>query len=523
LGWGSSWTLASLLITLGIPAAGVFLDAIASPSPLSHSRLDVSVPFETWFRTAAWAAAIALSATLLGLPLAFAARPLGSRWAIALLLPLFFPMYLAYAGWGMVRAPASSTGAWLAARTAEGRPWLPSTVDAALALLGLSVWAAPLAAMLLLPALRRLDDDLLESLRLDARKPRRLLESLRLISPGILLSLLGVAAVMLGSALPLHLAKIDTAAVSLWARLDLLPHSEHWRVWAAAWPLALAAIAAAWLAVRAAHAAATDAGLLQPRLRSSGVQLPALLVLALGILVPAALYARVLADPAALLVFWRVHGSALAWSLAIAASVALLAAGQVIALAHWLSTNSTLARAAAALFVAGGLVPGVLFGAAVSRAWATLPALDDLAQGPTVVLAMHLARVGPVIALAAIWLACSEPAPLRDARRIDDAESVTGWAMGRLTGHLGIVALAALAAAAMSLHDIESSVMVQPAGVPSLPRKILNDLHFFRSQEIAAAVLTLLAVSASLLFLCFRSTPPARDAASRPETSTIKE
>ncbi len=520
--WAATWSITLLAITLGVPTLGILLDAARAPD--THTAtIDLAVPLHVWARTAGWAVSIGLLATLVGLPLAWAARPLGSRWAAPLLLPLFFPMYLAYAGWGMLRAPATSTGAWLASLTADGRPWLPATIDAALALLGLSLWAAPLAALLILPALRRIDDELLESLRLESTRLRRSWESLRLCAPALAAASLGVAALMLGSVIPLHLAKIDTASVSLWARLDLLPFNQHWRIWAAGWPLAIAAFAAGIFAVRAATLAASDASILQPHLRSTGVRILSSLIILVAVGVPALLYARVLTDPAALSIFFRVHGGALAWSLAIAATIALLAACQILALAHWLSSHSRTARAAACLLVAGGLVPGVMLGSAVSRAWASLPFLDDLAQGPAIVLAMHLARVGPVVALAAVWIACSEPTPLRDARRLDNAESLSGWFFGRLLGNLGPLALASLAAAALSLHDIESSVMVQPPGVPSLPRKILNDLHFFRTQEIAAALLSLLAISTALLSLAFYWLARSQRAASRPEISTMRE
>ena len=51
---------------------------------------------------------------------------------------------------------------------------------------------------------------------------------------------------MIGSAVPLHLAQIDTYAIRIWLGLNETRREEHWKVWLAAWPLVAAAIAAGW-------------------------------------------------------------------------------------------------------------------------------------------------------------------------------------------------------------------------------------------------------------------------------------
>ncbi len=68
-----------------------------------------------------------------------------------------------------------------------------------------------------------------------------------LVRPSMLRSILVIGLVMLGSAVPLHVARVETYAIWVWMTLDEHP-GEPWRAWVVAWPLVAVATAAGWVA-----------------------------------------------------------------------------------------------------------------------------------------------------------------------------------------------------------------------------------------------------------------------------------
>ena len=143
-------------------------------------------------------------------------------------------------------------------------------------------------------------------------------------------------------------------------------------------------------------------------------------------------------------------------------------------------------------WAAAGLLPGVMAGSAVARGINLVAAVvpEGLDPSDTVlpIAAAHLARLGFLAVWLGVWLAGSEASEARDARRLDGAEHFPAWVPGTLVGRVGALGGLFAAAFALSLHEIEASVLTLWPGGSLLGRQLLNDLHFFRTEELAAGV-----------------------------------
>jgi hypothetical protein len=409
-----------------------------------------------------------------------------------------FPSFLAYSGWGILRAPLTVTGDFIGSLRDSGWEWLPGFIDRTLAIGGLSLWAAPLAAIAMLPGVRALSDHTLDASRLECAGFPRVVFLLRALIGPILFAVLVVAAIMLGSAVPLHLARVQTASILLWAQLDLTPPAQHWRVWIAAWPIVLAAA----LLARATSVLGTSADTAptttpNPRRTPWWVAVAALSVVGIGTLVPMALYATNLRSPSALFRYWRDHAPAVTTSILLAVCSAGLAVG--LTLAAWYAASNgqggrqaALVRRLAAVWTFAGLLPGVMVGSAVARGFARLDALGfQLGDSFLPILVAHAARFGFLPLWVGIWMAASEPRETRDQRLIDGADTVPAWFRASVLGSPGTLAGVAAAVFVLSLHEIEAAVLTLWPGGSLLTRVILSDLHFFRTQELAAGVVVM--------------------------------
>lgn len=440
-------------------------------------------------RTLAWASAIGGIATAWAWPLAWAIRP-GRWWLLGLVLAaLLMPPYLAYAGWGMARAPGTMLGDWLARQGQGPRPWLPTAFGRALAVLGLSLWAAPLATLALLPRVLNIDQAVLDASRIDPMSPvRRALLVARMSGAGLLAAWGLVALVMLGSAIPLHVAQVETWAVVVWRAMDEAGADGRARAWGASGPVLVAGLVGARLVCRALTRRRTEELGAQRAARGRASGWLALIVIAAGVGAPLAIMALGLKRAGSLARFWSVNHEDVRSSLEIAGMTALGAGMVTVATWAGLSASSARARALAAaslwVWLVGALVPGVLVGAAVSRAWSWNGWMMD---SPLVVVLAHLARFGAVAAVAGAWMARSEPRESRDLRRLDGAEGLVGWWRSAVVGRSAVIPAAGIAVGLLSLHEIEASIFVQPPGVGSLARTILSLLHFNRSEELSAA------------------------------------
>lgn len=454
----------------------------------------------------AWSGFVALSigvlATLLGLPLAFASGGSSARLALLAFVPLATPAFLASSGYGMIRNKAWGVGAWLAEQSQSGHPWLSAAVDRSFAILGLSLWAAPIAALILAPVAAAARQRLHDPLMLDTRGLPRWVELLSSLGLSPVVASLGVGVLMMGSAVPLHLARVPTAAVQLWAAQDLAPIYGRGAVWLSAWPLIVVAGLAAVVvtsklmnAMPPSWGAEMGHGTQRPSSRLTRVGV-ALVVLA-STVIPLGFFASAIEHwqtPGPWAAFIKIHGDALWCSV----WVACVVAGLVTLLAMWTAhAASDSSRTATALAASGWLavafLPGMLVGALTARVWAAFPGPPWLTD-PASMLHAQVLRFGALGVFAGLVFRAAEPTDLRDSRRLDGPRTLLNWWRASGSTSCRWWAGTFLAVWMLSLNEIEATVVVQPPGMPSLARKILSDLHFYRTEEMAQAVLLQLAM-----------------------------
>lgn len=451
----------------------------------------------------------------------------------AMLLPLLLPNYLAYAGWGLARAPGTWLGdALLRIGTAEGGPrWLIVLVGRAFAVLGLALWAMPLAASILAASRLSARGEAEVLLRLDAPgAASRLLATARLHAPAIALAWAAVALLSLGSAVPLHVSQMPTLAAPIWTDLAATAASERWALWLRAWPVlavaAAAGVGACALTWRRGPEGEGGAGLPvdfpvgwpagwtaggaggrgrggRRVVRAVVAAGPAGVVWLAAWAVPLVLLAGSVRSGGAFAAFWRGHAAGVAQSVRVAlacgVATALLAGAMLLAdsasrrAGVWLRRGArALLLAVSASLAAAAVVPGVLVGLSLLGAYRRVEwFVDGVGAGA----ASCVARFG-VVALAAVAVSRRQGAVgLDDAAALDGADAAPGWFSATLARVWPACAAAGLAAAALSLHEIEAAVVIEPPGPGRVAQAMLNALHFSRLDELAAGAVWLTALA----------------------------
>ncbi len=411
------------------------------------------------------------------------------RWSGLLLVPVLMPPYLAYSGYGLVRDPSWMIGDMLTRLAVSGHAWLTIGVGRGLAIVGLALWAWPIAALMLRPSLVRVGTAVDDAMRLDAGGLRRAQEKLRMHAAGVAGAAGVVSLVMLGSALPLHLAQVETLAIDLWRRLSEVASTEWDGVWVGAWPLIVAAliggaVIALWIGAQQRDYQEDD----PTRGRASGVaRVLAGVVWSVSVLVPLGLFAASIRHWSSIGRFWMLSGEAVGHGAIVAAidAAAAVLIGGTMACA--IGTGRGVwgrgwVNAVLSVWIVAALVPGVLIGSALARVGVG----HDIA-GDVLVVIGHLARFGCVAALAGCVVGWSEPRDRRDLRWLDGAAGVRGWWLASLPWQLPVLMGAAAVVGLMGFHEIEATMMVQSPGRGNLAQQILGYLHFSRIEELSAA------------------------------------
>ena len=489
---------------VGAPAVVAFYRLLAAPAGPIAADLPTFFSLSALLTSLLWAALISAGAVLLAWPGAWLLRTRGYSLAPLLFAPLLLPNYLAFGAFNLLRAPGTALGD-LAEQLGRESPWIPVALGKAIAVGSIMIWSAPVAMLILALHLRRIDDSTLEQLALDAgarndsvvrTKWDLFLGELSLARDGLRGSFLLVLALTLGSVIPLHVARVHTLTIRVWLAMDLLPQDQQWRAWIITLPLIAIALVAAFLGVRGIRLDAPESQTrLSPRIASRGVWLGALAVAALGALVPGVLLALHLARDGGLLEFIRNYQQPLLTSASIALVVG--AASAALMLLAWVGTlaggvSKRLVQLALGLLAAGAIMPGVMLGLWIAHAVRTLaPALED---STFVLVLAHLARVGVVPVALGCLLAGIESRDARDQRTLDGVRSLGALWAAAITGNARALIGAAIIGAVLSLHELEATVILQPPGVDTLARAVLNQLHFMRTQEFSAAGLILLGV-----------------------------
>ncbi|MDX2148911.1 MAG: hypothetical protein SFZ23_15455 [Planctomycetota bacterium] len=484
--------LGLLLAPLGVAIARVGAGVASGVGFESGGPLQIEWP--ALARTLAVGAVVGIGATLVAVPLAWAVRRRGWSAGAWLLVVPILPSYLTFAGWGVVRDP----GTWLGdavADLAQGEPWrwLPAALGTTLAILAMVLWAAPLASLILVASLRGVSDAAFDALRLEARptltgRMRYRATQLGLMGQALAVSAGAAALVAMGSAVPLHLAQIKTVGLRAWIELDQRPLETQWVAATRCWPLLVVAAIAAAVVVRAIRRASPDSGdeVTGSRL-GPGRWVGVFLVVSVG--VPLGLLVSEAGGVGHVRLMGSLHADAIGGSLGVAMATGVCGAAIAAGCARWALVRGWLGwgvRLLMGVLVAAALSPGVVIGWAYAWAWSGFDAPEALRESIAPVVGAHVARFGALAAAIGAWVALTEPRALAEMIRLDGASGWRGWLGAVVPRQLPALVGAGLLVAALSFQEIESAVMVQPAGVQSFPRVVLAHLHFFRTRDLAA-------------------------------------
>lgn len=451
---------------------------------------DVRIGFDGLFRTLWAPLLIALLATALALPAAWWMRRIPAAAACAALAPLWIPSYLVYASWGLLRAPGTVLGDLVATSPA----WVSRVAANVQAIGGLALWIWPLSAIVLCFWTRRAEQESIDALYVSGvSRTRRFLELLKLVRGGLAASMTIVALVMLGSAIPLHVAQLETYSLAIWRLRDQSGDSPA--VWVLVAPLILVAIAGGWIIGRVASRPPADrAERTPPSPTEFTTKWLATGVWSLSVLIPLIILIASLRDLSSVARFWRVSGGAVVTSAGTAIVVGLFVGAVcvytsiAIARGVGIRARSVVVTAWAAL----ALCPGVIIGAAIAATGTRIDSLDWLIDTHAGVIAAHFARFGFIGVGAAVFMSAVEPAELRDVRALHTGSPTRAWLLSVAPAQaIGFVA-AGLAGAALSMHEIESAVVLLPPGADNLARHLLNLLHYNRDEELTAACVWML-------------------------------
>lgn len=458
-------------------------------------------PWTLLLRSVAWAVGIAILATLVAIPAAWHARGRPGT-TLAFLTPLALPSYFAYASLNLLRAPGTPLGDWLAGLADHGWPDAPMLAGRVIAAASLTLWTWPLAMLALLPAVRAVSEDTLDQLDVDAPGSlRRALTRVSLLGAAPVPAGALVGLVVLGSPVPLHVAQVPTASMAVW--IGLMQDPANPRHWLAGWPLLVPALlAAGWLTLRLGPASDSGEAPSMPRARRApGLAFIAGSLWLASVAMPMALLAWHLHDWAAIPRFIHVHQDALTGSASVAAATGIVS-GVIACLFWWIAprawrTDAWSRRAVAvagAAWSAATLAPGIMIGAGFAHL-ARLEALDPLADSILPSVAAHVVRYASPCILAAMLMLRAESRAAADAVRLDGADSIRGFVATRLRAGAGPLLACMLLTASLSLHDIDTSILVQPPGAAMLPQHMLGYLHYWKTEELSAGSLLLMAAS----------------------------
>ena len=497
-------------------------EAFSSSSAFPHSTL---LPWRLIGLTLAYSGGVAILATILAVPAAIVIRAQGWRWGLWVCTPMMLPSYLAYSGWGLLRAPRTLLGDAIERAAQGGARWLPAAVGEVLAIGGLALWAWPIAAVMLALHWSRIDAGALDALSLDTRGFRRQMALANMALPGLAVALGTTTLVMLGSPVPFHLAQIPTVSMEVWRRLMEEPTPV--RAWASALPISIVVVAGVLAFARSAfdeaplsQEAQVQAALRPKRARTTPRASTALLlvILTCSVLVPLVLFMRSIEDWHAVPITLRSLRPAIVNSAFVCAIV--VAAGLLIAGAAWRAFSSfseivrRIARLCLLASLASCVMPGVLVGSALAATISLVDVTRLVADSSLAVGLGHLARFSFVPILVGWWLARTEPADSRDLRRVEGVGGPTGYISTILPTQLPALLGVAAMLAALSLHEIESAIMLTPPGGGGLAHRILGFLHYSKMGDlsIASAGLTGFAIT---LAACVASLGGRWESASR--------
>ncbi|MBW7905642.1 MAG: hypothetical protein LC135_00965 [Phycisphaerae bacterium] len=446
-------------------------------------------------------------ATILGggLAVGLAARSAAARWtcaAVGLVVLLTPPYVYAYA-WSLPALP----GGLLTAQVLSRDQYELVTRWRATWCLG--TWSAPLAAAVIFSGWQGTARRVYQLALLDASPARALLRgALPTMTPAVLAAFGLSAGLALSEFSVCHLCLVQT-----W-NTEILAEAQLGRAGTAlllGWPLAAAvgAVVLALLPVRKRLAellARLSGNAATSRVETAATrQWPGLVVAGLAaavLLLPWAVYLSYLSEPAALLRAWRTfvmqrdQAPALPYAVAAAVAGVWLALGVDFLLgprrADWPVVLRGAGWAIALAALAAALMPPVVVGDAFVAAYHQAPAVYD--HWPILSLALA-AR----LAIVPIGLLVAARARVDGYAGMAAADGASWWQCCRQVRWplmRGALMKGGLLVAVLALTEVAVSQMVTPPSVNNVARRLLNEIHFGRNDDVIALSLYMTALAA---------------------------
>lgn len=497
--------LCALTLALSaVPIYTLFHAFIAYPGAIHDELLRPGRPM-LLLRSLLIALLIASLASIIALPIArvLIARSTRARTMLSglLLCPIWLPPFMIYAAGNLLRAPDTLLGRALIdyATSEPDHRWVTIWAGYAIAVFGLALWAAPVAGVLIAAGLGSRSNLYDEMLALEPiGRIKRIVFQLRLQRGVIIRAIALITVLMLGSAVPLHLAQLDTWSIVTWRQLTETPPADWGRIWVSALPMLIAAVIGARLIARMLSDtnAQHDPGSRKPEVSKSAM-LIAVLIFIGAVLIPLVSMFFSLDDPRSITQFWRVNAGAVrdtgGTSLCVGLTITLIALLSANAFASPIRAHRRIAHISLMALCIIGLTPGVLLGAAIARHGVL--GLDLPFLAPYWASLTRFAFVGSIIGAIG---AASETPDRRSARVQIAGPSLSAWCITVLPT-LARPLLATLAIATLlALFEIEAAVMVTPPGIENLPQQILSDLHYARLEQLSASGVNLMSMGAAV-------------------------
>jgi len=503
-----SFTLLLLTAALAIIPLFSFIASLATDLDAIPQELLRADRFVFLLRSVLIAALIALLATLAGLPIArvLIARATRRRVLLGALLicPVWLPPFMIYAAGNLLRAPDTLLGRSIIefATSSPDRRWVTIYLGYAIAIVGLALWAAPIAGVLIASGLgfrSNAFDDMLALEPIGALK--RIMFQLRLHRAVLLRAFTLITILMLGSAVPLHLAQLDTWSIVIWRQLSEHPPEQWGRVWVSALPMLLIAIVGARIIasfLNDTHAL-TDQGTRRSDLSRTSLAL-AILIFISAVTIPLGAMLFSLDDPRSITQFWRMNATPVRDSgltaVAVGFTTLLIALFTAFTLGSPTRLHRHMARIALLVLCTLGLTPGILIGASIAQHGVLGFDLPHLAP-----YWASLTRFVFVGAIIGALCAASESPDRRSARIQMAGSSPRAWIITTLPTFI-IPLLASLPIVTLlAMFEIEAAIMVTVPGIESLPQRLLSDLHYARLELLSAAGVNLLSLGVIVAFI----------------------
>ncbi len=479
-----------------VATCGVLI-VLGAAMAMRDGRIPISKSISVWswmdgallVRTIVVAMAIGVLATALAAPAAWVVRSSSPALCALLMTPLLLPTYLVYASWGLLRAPGTALGDW----AERAGPDAIRALNAVQAIGGLSLWAWPIGAVIVGVGARRITNDEMDAVR--AVQPSRWRRGLFwgiALAPAMALSVGVISLLMLGSAVPLHVARVETYAITIWRLLNESGDSSL--AWIASMPLVAIGVLGGGglvaLTIRRSGARAVD-WRERRGVSSPFIGMTSLTVWTASAVLPAVVFLWSLREWSSLRRAIVAMSPALRESAIVGLGVGVC--GMVIAagsLSGFRMHAGRAQRIAATVMIvllgATAVVPGVLVGAAFQSA-SRFGVLQWIVETDAGLIAAHTMRFGVLAAFVGWWIALLEPRDVADLRELSGEASIRAWWQSQGAGTAGAIAGVGLAMGFLSMHEIESTVMLAPPGFDSLANTLLNFLHYLRMEELSAA------------------------------------